>query len=89
MTNQSGVHDLSFVREIQNTQFWGDSSKEEQNHEDYNMASISFLAHRGPHGSFYGQAVRTMILAGTNALKTSRIRAMWTAVSSPLILSLL
>ena len=52
------------------------------------MASISDLAHSGPHGSFYGQAVRSMILAGTDELRASRIRAMWTAVSSPLICSL-
>jgi len=49
------------------------------------MTSISDLAHFGPHGSLYGQAVGSTILAGTNELKTSRIRAMWTAVSSPLI----
>jgi hypothetical protein len=30
--------------------FCGDQSKEEQNREDYNMASISYLAHHGPHG---------------------------------------
>ena len=52
------------------------------------MTSISYLAHSGPHGSFYGQAVSTMILAGTAELLTSWIRAMWTAVSSPLIRSL-
>jgi hypothetical protein len=32
--------------------------------------------------------VRSMILAGTAELRTSRIRAMWTAISSPLIRSL-
>ena len=52
------------------------------------MASISYLAHCGPHGSFYGQAVSTMILAGIAELGTSRIRAMWTAISNPLIRSL-
>src|ERR1700752_3778653 len=62
--------------------------KEEQNHEDYNMTSISYLVHRRPHGSFYGQAVRSRILSGTTKLRTSRIRAMWTAISSPLIHSL-
>ena len=51
------------------------------------MASISYLAHRGPHGSFYGQAVRAMILAGTTQRGISWIRALWTAVSSPLIRS--
>lgn len=39
-------------------------------------------------GWFYGQAVRSTILAGTAELWTSRIRAMWTAVSSLLIRSL-
>jgi hypothetical protein len=38
------------------------------------MSSISYLAHSEPHGSFYGQAVRSRILAGTNELKTSRTR---------------
>jgi len=52
------------------------------------MTSISCLAHSGPHGSFYGQAVRSMIFAGTDALRTSRIRAMWTTISSSLIRSL-
>ena len=62
------------------------SDKEEQkNHEVYNMVSISEFAHRGPHGSFYGQAVRSTILVGTTESGTSRIRALWTAVSSPLI----
>ena len=28
----------------------GAPSKEGKNREDYNMASISYLAHRGPHG---------------------------------------
>jgi hypothetical protein len=69
-------------------QFCCDSSKEQQNHEDYNMASISFLAHSGPHGYFYGQAVRSMILVGANEVRISRIRAMWTAVLSPLNRSL-
>jgi hypothetical protein len=49
------------------------------------MESISEFAHCGPHGWYYGQAVRSIILAGTNELKTSRIRALWTTVSSPLI----
>jgi hypothetical protein len=52
------------------------------------MASISYLAHSGPHRSLYGQAVRSMSLGGKAELRTSRIRAMWTAVSSPLIHSL-
>ena len=52
------------------------------------MASISYLPHRGPHGSFYGQAMRSTILLGTAELGISRIRAMWTAISSPLIRSL-
>ena len=30
-----------------------------------NVASISDWSHRGPHGWAYGQAVRSMILAGT------------------------
>lgn len=50
----------------------GDQSKEEQNHEDYNVASISYLAHRGSHGSFYGQAVRSMILAGKAEVRPHR-----------------
>jgi hypothetical protein len=41
------------------------------------MASITSLAYFGPHGSFYGQAVRSMILVGKAEL--------WTTVSSPLI----
>ncbi len=53
------------------------------------MAPISHLAHSGPHDSFYEQAVRTMISEGTTELKISWIRAMWTAISSPLIHSLL
>jgi hypothetical protein len=44
------MHDLSLVRVIQNTQFCGEQSKEEQNHEDYYTTSISNLAHRGLHG---------------------------------------
>jgi len=52
------------------------------------MASISYLARSGPHGSFYGQAVRSMILAGTDEFKISRIRALRSAVLSPLIHSL-
>ncbi len=51
------------------------------------MASISYLAHRRPHGSYYRQAGRSRTLAGIIKLWTSRIRAMWTAVSSPLIRS--
>ena len=44
----SSVHDLSIARVtrievIQNTQFCSDESKEEQNHKDYNLASISFI----------------------------------------------
>jgi hypothetical protein len=76
---------VPLFRVIQNTQFCRYQSKENNNHEAYDMASISDLAHFGPHGSLYGQAVGSTILAGTNELKTSRIRAMWTAVSSPLI----
>jgi hypothetical protein len=49
------------------------------------MESISELAHRGPHGSFYGQDMRSIILSGTDELSISQIRALWTAVSSPLI----
>jgi hypothetical protein len=52
------------------------------------MASISDLAHSGLHGSLYGQAVRSTIQGGTDELKISRIRAMWTAVSTLLIRSL-
>ena len=89
----NSVHDLSLarvigIRVIQNTQFSSEEFKEEQNHEVYNLASISSLAHCGPHGSFYGQAVRSMSLAGRIKLRTSRIRAVWTAISSPLIHSL-
>ena len=73
------------ARTGQMSRICGGSSKEEQNHEVYNLASIFDLAHSGPHGSFYGQAVRPTILAGTIKLRTSRIRALWTAVSSPLI----
>jgi hypothetical protein len=47
------------------------------------MVSISEFAHRGPHGSFYGQAVRSMILTGKAELWTSQIRAMWTLVGVP------
>jgi len=53
------------------------------------MASISDLAHFGPHGLVYGQAVRSMILAGTVELRLSRVRALRSAVLSPLIRSLL
>ena len=60
----NSVPDVFLVCEDQNTQFHGDSSKEQQNHDDYNMASISDLPHRGPHGSSYEQAVRYMLLAG-------------------------
>lgn len=49
------------------------------------MESISELAHYGPRGSFYGQAVRIMILAEKIGLTTSRTRALWPAISSPLI----
>ena len=49
------------------------------------MVLNSESAHRGPHGSFNGQAVRSMILARTTELGTSRKRALWTAISSPLI----
>ena len=52
------------------------------------MVSISFLAHFGPHGSFYEQAMRTMIPVGTTELWITRIRAMWTAIANPLIRSL-
>jgi len=41
---------ISIVRKKQNTQFCGDQSKEEQNHEDYHTTSISNVAHRGLHG---------------------------------------
>lgn len=49
------------------------------------MGSVSYLAHHGLHGSLYGQAVSFVILAGTDELKFSWIRAMWAAVLSPLI----
>jgi hypothetical protein len=49
------------------------------------MASISYLAHPGPHGWRYGQSVRFVILPLTDKLSISRIRALWTAVSSPRI----
>ena len=85
---RKSVHDLSLVRVIrirgfQNTQFCGDESKEEQNHEVYNMASISYFGYCEPHGSFYRQDVRSIILAGTNELKTSRIKALRSGVFEP------
>ena len=49
------------------------------------MASISYLAHRGPHGWLLQLSVRSMILAETPESGLSRVRALWSAVSSPLI----
>ncbi len=65
----------------------GALSKAEKNREDHNMALFFHLLHRGPHGQLYRQAVRSRILVEATELKTSRIRAMWTAVSSPLMRS--
>ena len=70
-------------------QFCRDYSKEERNRKVYKNALISYLAHRGPHGSFYGQAVRSGILVGTVELRLSWVRALRSAVSSPRIRSLL
>jgi hypothetical protein len=39
--------------------------KEEQNHVDYSLSSISCLVYSGSDGQVYGQAVRSMILART------------------------
>jgi hypothetical protein len=74
---------------IQNTQFCGDYSNEEQNHEVYNRTSISYLTHFGPLAWLLRLAVKSMSLAGRAVLRTSRIRALRTGVSSPLIRSLL
>ena len=53
------------------------------------MASISYLGYFGPHEPFYRQAVRSMSLAETDELKISRIKALRSVVTSPLIRSLL
>jgi hypothetical protein len=44
-------------------QFCGDESKEEQNHEVYNMASLSFLAHIGLIKLSRVQALRSQFQA--------------------------
>jgi hypothetical protein len=60
------MHDLSLVRVIrirviQNAQFCGDLSKEEQNREVYTLDSISYLAHFGPHGWLLRLAVKSTV----------------------------
>ncbi len=52
------------------------------------MASISYLAHFGPHGWLLRQTVRSMILVEAAELRTSRIITLRSAVLSPLIHSL-
>jgi len=70
-------------RPIWSVDFYSDNQS--QNREVYEMAFIADLAYRGYHGSFLGQAVRSLIPTGTVELRIARISAMWTAISSALI----